>query len=112
MEKNEVRIQRAEAERPKMMPAESARRAKEMPGEIVSTVISGYLPASTLGSMDSVMANLATAANIVHDSRMLGNRLENIIKTAATRETTTAANGINEKYVSIELTNYSTTNST
>jgi hypothetical protein len=51
--------------------------------------------------MEAVMANLATAAMIVQDSRRFGRFPETTMKTAARRETSTAANGFIEKYVSI-----------
>jgi len=86
-----------------MIPAESTFRAKDIPGEIVNRDISGYLSASTLGSIDNIMANLAKAARIVHNSRIFGHRLDSTTKTAASRETSTAANGISEKYVSISI---------
>ena len=72
MEKNEVKIQSSEAEIPKIMPKESTFSAKDMPGEMENRVIAGYLPWSTLGSIDITMANFATAAIIVHDSRTFG----------------------------------------
>ena len=92
------------------MPRESTFSAREMPGEMVNMVISGYFPWSTPGSMEYMMPNLAKAAIIVHDSRIFGHRLENTMRTVASRETSTAASGFSEKYVSIQLTAYSLIN--
>ena len=44
MEKNEVNIQRKEAESPKIMPSESTFSASDMPGEMEKRVIASDFP--------------------------------------------------------------------
>ena len=75
--------------------------ASDMPGEMVNREILGYLEVSTLGSIDIMIANLAMDANIVHDSRIFGHRPDIAIRIAASSETSTDANGISEKNVSM-----------
>ena len=90
-----------EAERAKTIPAVSARKDKEIDGDISKSTVSGYLPASTSGSIEKTKENITTAANIVQNSRIFGLLAVITIKTAANRETSKASNGLSEKYVSI-----------
>ena len=90
-----------EAESAKTIPAVSARNDREIAGEISKSTISGYLPASTAGSIEKTKENLITEAKIVQNSRTFGLLAVITIRAAAKRETSIASNGFSEKYVSI-----------
>jgi len=96
-----VTIQSAEADSPKMMPAVSARKANEIPGETAKRTDSGYLLPSTSGNIEKTTPNMATEPSIVHNSLIFGLRPESMIRTAASKGTSTAIRGFDEKYASI-----------
>jgi len=74
----------------------STRKASEIPGEIFSKDIPGYLLSRTSGSIEKMIPNIATAAMIVQDSRIFGRRPEKRINITASTGTSTAAKGLIE----------------
>jgi hypothetical protein len=102
MEYIDVIIHNSEAERPNIIPAVSTRKAKEIPGDISRRAISGYLPLSTSGNIENIMANIVIEAAIVQNSRIFGPRDESKIRITARTGTSTAIRGLIEKNVSIK----------
>jgi len=101
MEKKEVRIHNTDAEIPNIIPAVSTRNANEMPGDIATRDISGYLPLSTSGNIENITPHMVMEPRIVQNSRIFGQRDENTIRIAARTGTSNAIRGFIENNVSI-----------
>jgi hypothetical protein len=97
----EVTIHNAEADRPKMIPAVSTVRAKEIPGDIFRRDICGYRLAKISGNIENMTPNIKIDAAMDQNSLIFGQRDERIMRITPIAGTNTAINGLNEKNISM-----------